>query len=244
MEELKKEHAKAPKTPKKRRRLKDPEAYQAEMEEDLKRTLEKHRQEIAEEAARIKPTDSDQEDQEEQPVTITEAPEPDAPDEAWIGDSEDPIRASEEKMKDPTEGIELKLGADLTMNQFFQKTLEMLKAATNAVTVLQGRSATQKHQMEIALSRIQHQKELEEAIGFKFARNGAWFTPRTNKCPKCGQYPTLQQEKGNRKRWLVICDHCWTRAESSDGPMQAIKNWNDGKETEISRMLNKPLDRT
>lgn len=238
MEELKKEQAKAPK---KRRRLKDPEAYQAEMEEDLKRTLEKHRQEIAEEAARIKPTEPQEQDPDQED---REAQEPDAPDEAWIGDSEEPIQASEEKMKDPTEGMELNLGADLTMNQFFQKTLEMLKAATNAVTVLQGRSATQKHQMEIAQSRIQHQKELEEAIGFKFARNGSWFTPRTQKCPKCGQYPTLQQEKGNRKRWLVMCDHCWTRTESADGPMQAIKNWNEGKETEISRMLNKPLDRT
>lgn len=145
-----------------------------------------------------------------------------------------------EQLKDPTEGQDLTHNYDLTIEEFCEKTLSLLSAATQAVRSMELRFGNYETKINQLQEQIRNRAELELAVGFKYLSYGKWYTPRLKACPNCGRHPSLQKEKYD-KGWMVICDECWTRSESADGPMAAVKNWNDGKETEVSRMLNEPL---
>ena len=207
---------------------KDKKKHQ-QMEDDLERTLAKHREEIARMSAELKPA---------QPVEIADQPEQDV----W-GEPDGQNGEAEEKLdplQDPTKGQDLTHNVDLTMEEFFSKTLSLLMATTNAVRTMEYRHSVTARKVEALTRQLRHRDALEKALGFRYTKEGTWYTPRLKQCPHCGRMPSLQREKGG-KGWLVICDECWTRAETADGPMAAVKNWNEGKETEISKMVNRPL---
>lgn len=216
---------------------------QMEMEQSLADTLKKHREEMdrlaaeheseSQQAEAAAPAEPETEQTEvEQPETLTECRALDYIEEK----DEDGLYP----LKDPTTGQDLTHNFDLTVSEFCEKTLSLLSAATQAVRSMELRFGNYESKITQLQEQIRNRAELELAVGFKYLSYGKWYTPRLKACPHCGRHPSLQKEKYD-KGWMVICDECWTRSESADGPMAAVKNWNDGKETEISRMLNEPL---
>ena len=181
-----------------------------QMEEQIRETLEKHRQDVA---------------QPEQPES---EPEP----------VQEPETQSiyEKALKVLTELPEqfkaLKLESDKLKKEISYLKLENSK--------LNRKTKSLGEDLQAARRRAKQEEELNRALGFGYIKDFTWQTPRTNVCPYCKNRPTLQKEKAG-DRWMVICDHCWTRSEGADGPMATIKKWNDGKESEISQMLNRPL---
>ena len=230
------ERAKAPRKPRKTQE----EKLQEKMDADLKQMLEKHKREIAEAA---KAMDAKQPPKEPDEAEETEEAEQSEPDPEALEEVEKPKDPGDamEPLTDPTIGQDLTHNMELTMDQFFQKTLSLLHAATNAVRSAQYRYDVTARKLETVTRQLKHHNELLRALGFKYAKEGSWVTPRLRKCWTCDSVPSLQKAK-TENEWLVICDQCWTRTESAEGPMQAIKNWNDQKETEVSLMLNRPMN--
>ena len=226
---------------------KDKKKYE-DMQKNLEETLKKHREEMEKLAAEHEEKPDSFEhigaalDPEEKPETKAEE-KPEAIPEDYDGSAaiiEEHDADELYPLKDPTEGQDLSHNYDLTMEQFCEKTLSLLGAASQAVRSMLLRFGNYESKISQLQEQIKHRAMLEQAVGFKYLSYGKWYTPRLNPCPKCGRKPSLQKEKYD-KGWMVICDECWTRTESADGPMAAVKNWNEGKETEISRMLNEPL---
>ena len=186
-----------------------------QMEEQIRETLEKHRQDVA------------------QP----ELPEPEADPVQEPAQAElEPQSIYEKALKVLTELPEqfkaLKLESDKLKSEISDLKLENSK--------LNRKTKSLGEDLQAARRRAKQEEELNRALGFGYVKDFTWQTPRTNVCPYCKNRPTLQKEKAG-DCWMVICDHCWTRSEGADGPMATIKNWNDGKESEISQMLNRPL---
>mgnify|MGYP006873011643 CR=1 FL=1 len=203
------------------------EERMAQMERDL---LEKHRKEIAEECEQLKRPEL--EELEEEPETETETETEDV-DEGTL-------------LISPTR--ELNLQPDLSrmsLREYVEELLELSRAETAALSALGNRAMRLEDKVRELSEKVRNMSRLERSLGFGYTGYGKWIYLKMNPCPHCGQSkPTLQLSKFEANTWLVICDNCWTRAESAEGPMQAIRNWNEGKETEISRMLNRPLSKT
>lgn len=212
------------------------EKQHQKLKDDLEQTLARHREEMARLAAE---QDAKEAQEAEQPETEQqEAEQPEA-----VQDSVyelEVISKPEEALEDPTIGQDITHNTELTMEEFFEKTRSLIQAASNALRTMEYKYGVVARKLETVSRHLKHRDAFERAIGFQYASEAKWVTPRLTKCPHCGRAPSLQREKGG-KGWLVICDECWTRAETADGPMAAVKNWNEGKETEISRMVNRPL---
>ena len=200
------------------------EQANAQMEKDLQETLARHREEMARLAAEA-------EAQEPEPE-----PETTAPDVAALEEEEKPL-------EDPTIGQDISHNTELTMEQFFDKTRSLIQAASNALRTMEYKYDVVARKLDTVSRHLRHRDAFERALGFQYVKESTWMTPRLNKCPYCGKQPSLQMEKDGTG-WLVICEECWTRAETANGPMAAVKNWNEGKETEVSRMVNRPLSET
>ncbi len=78
---------------------------------------------------------------------------------------------------------------------------------------------------------------LLKVFDFQYVRENTWATRRTLHCPSCGRAAVVQEAIMEPGKWLVICPHCMTRSISTDGPLHAVKAWNDGKYTDDSELL-------
>ena len=251
-----KEQAKAPKKRRSRKKETDQE-IQERMEQDLNRTLEKHREEVAKAAAEHdalkeageKPEQKTETEQKpEQEKESGSEPEQEQAAETvndialdWLPDpgiAEKPM----ERLKDPTEGQDLNVDSEMTLASFCDKTMSLMSAASSAIRTMKNKFGSYEVKIGQMKERILCQTAFEKALGFHYASYSKWITNRTKKCYKCGKHPSLQRMKDG-SGWMVICDECWTRSETALGPMAAIKAWNEDKEDRISLMLNQPLVR-
>lgn len=205
-----------------------------QLQDDLKKTLAKHREDMARLAAEQEAQETREPEPETEPVPEQDPEaETDSPDLKALSEPEKPL-------EDPTIGQDITHNTELTMEEFFRKTMSLIQAAGNAMRTMEYRYSVVARKLDTVQRHLKHRDAFEKAVGFRYVKEATWETPRLTRCPKCGRIPSLQREKDG-KGWLVICDECWTRAETADGPMAAVRNWNYGKETEISKMVNRPL---
>lgn len=123
---------------------------------------------------------------------------------------------------------------------------DVIRKTHRAVGALKEKCLQSEQRTRALLELVRNYEEFTHAVGFGMDQTGKLHTKRMKKCPYCNHAPYLTKayEDGrDSKRWAVICANCFTRTASADGPMAAIKNWNDGKETDTSRMLNEAISR-
>lgn len=210
MPRKKEEQAKAPKV------TDEKQMKQMQMEQLLKRSLENHRKEIAEECEQLTKPEPEEDVDEGTPLIS------------------------------PTRNLNLLPDLNrMSLREYVEELLELSKAETAAISALGNRAMYLEDEIRKLSEKVKNMCHLERSLGFGYTGYGRWIYLKLKPCPHCDQgRPTLQLSKFKKNTWLVICNNCWTRSEDAPGPMQAIKNWNEGKETEVSRMLNRPLIET
>lgn len=226
------------KAPKRRRRTRE-EMLQEKMEQEKQKTLERHRKAVAEETKA-------QEAEETEEAKTAEEPAEDPAMEADMEAQEAPEEAEEQpKLESPTAGLNLEPDLrNMSLSKYMEQLLALSRAETRAIQALTYQVNDQEHKIDSMKDQIKNMGRFERSVGFSYAGSGKWTSPKRIKpcwhCEMKDSRVTLQINRYDNK-WMVICENCWTRSEGADGPMQAIKFWNEQKESPTSEMLNIPF---
>jgi len=82
--------------------------------------------------------------------------------------------------------------------------------------------------------------QMLEALSFVRVTQ-VYFTSTAAKPCKCGPAPYIVPSAYEPGKWLAICPDCVARTEEQTTPVRAVKAWNNGERTEMSRMCEDRL---
>ena len=93
-------------------------------------------------------------------------------------------------------------------------------------------------------SAMERQGRLLKSLGFEVGPSaigiGRVFYHQGLKRCRCKRPPQIQEDIDEKGKWLVICPDCQIRTESNPKVMDAMRDWQKNKYTELSEMMLTP----
>lgn len=120
---------------------------------------------------------------------------------------------------------------------------DIMKELQAKMDGLKKEAETERARKGEAIRQLQSAMEMLKALGWTPAFGYASWTHLSMKeCPACHGIAIIQKYQFDNGGWIAICSDCSHRTEAQLTPNRAVKAWNAGEYTYLSKLTQNRLD--